>query len=371
MIGDMQNIPFYNAVLDDECEITTISLVENPATELPLFTFSSEKEPLMFSIADNNKHNIISCIVRTDYPIYRIGISGAPYYLIFSKEVSRELCRRLMRDGYHNCISKDHDGQLIEGIQLEEVFIKDEERGISPTGYEDAADGSLFGIYHITDEELWRECVEGKFGGVSLESYLSLAPVGEKPKEIIDTRRIGHSVKTENFNFINMNKLRDKIVKMLLKFDSVSTDKADLFYDHEGELVVGDEVYTYDDAGERVAVEDGDYISDGHIYVIKDSKVEEIKEVETPNEEETKEEMEETVEEVNVDTPVVEEPKEEDKIAPLEARIAELEARIAELEAKIESIAKEPVAEPVVEEFEKVTKREASTNKYVRMFGAR
>lgn len=357
-----KGLPVYTAGLDEECEITTISLVESPAMELPLFTFGEEKAPLQFSIADEGKHNIISCIVRVDYPIYRIGSSGFGYYMIFQSPTALELCRRLMRDGYHNCVSKDHDGQLIEGIQLEEVFIKDVKRGISPSGYEDAADGSLFGIYHITDEELWKECVEGKFGGVSLESYLTLEPADETPKENI-FNKFNNGI-FEKYNFFNM-KLRDKIVKMLLKFDSVSTDKADLFYDHEGELAVGDEVYSYDESGERTAVEDGEYVSDGYVYVIKDSKVEEIREKETPIEEEV-----EAEEAVIVDTPVVEEVK-PTADPELIARIDALEARIAELEAKIETISKEPVTEPVVEEFEKVSKRDSSTNKYVRMFSAK
>lgn len=153
-----------------------------------------------------------------------------------------------------------------------------------------------------------------------------------------------------------MNKLRDKLAKLLLKFDSVSTDKADLFYDHEGELVVGDEVYTYDANGDRASVEDGDYESDGYVYVIKEGKVEEIREKEPAADPAPKEDV--TAEEVEIEVPSTPDPAvPEDVITPaieaLTKKIAELEERLAALEEKV----KEPVAAPIVEEFNKINLR--------------
>lgn len=156
-----------------------------------------------------------------------------------------------------------------------------------------------------------------------------------------------------------MNKLRDKLAKLLLKFDSVSTDKADLFYDHEGELVVGDEVYTYDANGDRASVEDGDYESDGYVYVIKEGKVEEIREKEpaadpadpmdAPKEDVTAEEVEIEVPDPSIPAGDVITPA----IEALAKKIAELEERLAALEEKV----KEPVVEPIVEEFNKINLR--------------
>ena len=168
------NLPLYLANVDDEsCTITTISLVENPAMQLPMYCFGEQKPIMKFSL-DESKHCFISCIVRTDFPIYRVDAAGNEFYIVFDKETSKRLCQKLLRDGFQQNISLDHNGELISGIELQEVFIKDSSKGISPVGFEDAADGSLFGIYHVSDENLWRECIEGRFGGVSLESYLHL-----------------------------------------------------------------------------------------------------------------------------------------------------------------------------------------------------
>ena len=169
------NLPLFSvSVEDDECTITTISLVENPAMQLPMYCFADEKNIQKFAIQDESKHCFISCIVRCDYPIYRVDAAGNEFYIVFDKETSKRLCQKLLRDGFQQNISLDHNGELISGIELQEVFLKDSEHGINPSGYDDVADGSLFGIYHVSDENLWNDCIEGRFGGVSLESYLHL-----------------------------------------------------------------------------------------------------------------------------------------------------------------------------------------------------
>lgn len=167
--------PLYLVNVDgEECTITTISLVENPAMLAPMYCFGEQKPIMKFSL-DESKHCFISCIVRTDFPIYRIDDEGNEFYIMFDKEASEKLCQKLLRDGFQQNVSLDHNGQLISGIELQEVFLKDTEHGINPSGFEDVSEGSLFGIYHVSDENLWKECVEGRFGGVSLESYLCLS----------------------------------------------------------------------------------------------------------------------------------------------------------------------------------------------------
>ena len=160
-----------------------------------------------------------------------------------------------------------------------------------------------------------------------------------------------------------MSKLRDKLAKMLLKFDSISTDKADLFYDHEGELVVGDEVYTYNEAGDRVPVADGEYLSDNIVYDIENSKVTEIKRFEAPDP--VKEDLEAAPEAAPEEMPKEEMPKEEmpkedpkvteleSKVTELESKVTELVAKMAELTAKVET----PVVDPIAEVFSAATTR--------------
>lgn len=352
------NRPVFLVNVDaDDCTITTISLVDDPAMELPMYCF--DKEIVSFSMQDEMQHNIISCIVRTDYPILRLTADGNPYYIVFNKETSKKLCQKLMKDGFQQCISLDHNGKLIEGIQLQEVFIKDSNRGISPVGFEEAAEGSLFGVYHITDDELWKDCIEGRFGGVSLESYIDLQKFNK-----IDNK------KTKNI----MSKIKDALKRLLMEFNTLSTDKAELYWEEDTELMVGYKVFVEDESGNKVPAMDGEYISDENKIKVAGGVVTEIekKEIDDMPAEVPAEKKEDVMEE-----PAVEEPKEQpaeqpaeqpkddntEKVAELEKKISDLEAKIADLETKIAEIATAPAAAPVVDEFENIKKRETTGDK--------
>lgn len=57
-----------------------------------------------------------------------------------------------------------------------ECFIKDSEKGISPTGFEDVPEGSLFCTFKVEDEKLWNEIVNtDHFNGFSLEGVFNLS----------------------------------------------------------------------------------------------------------------------------------------------------------------------------------------------------
>lgn len=351
------NIPVFAVNVESEdCTITTISLVDEPAMELQMQMFD-KKETVKFSLQDEVKHNIVSCIVRTDFPILRLTPEGNPYYIVFNRETSEILCQRLMKDGFQQNISLDHNGKLIEGIQLQEVFIKDSNRGISPIGFEEAAEGSLFGVYHITDDALWKDCIEGRFGGVSLESYIDLQKFNK--------------IKNNRFN---MNKIKNILRKLLLEFNSLSTNIAELYWEEDTELMVGYKVFVEDESGNKVPAIDGEYISDENKIKVAGGVVTEIerREVDDMPVNVPAEKKEDVMEE-----PAVEEPKEQpveqpaeqpkddntEKVAELEKKVADLEAKIADLEAKIAEIATTPAAAPVVDEFENIKKRETTGDK--------
>ncbi len=352
-------IPVFAVNVDSEdCTITTISLVDEPAMELQMQMFD-KKETVKFSLQDEVKHNIVSCIVRTDFPILRLTPEGNPYYIVFNRETSEILCQRLMRDGFQQNISLDHNGKLIEGIQLQEVFIKDSNRGISPVGFEEAAEGSLFGVYHITDDQLWKDCLDGKFGGVSLESYIDLQKFNK-----IDNK------KTKNI----MSKIKDALKRLLMEFNTLSTDKAELYWEEDTELMVGYKVFVEDESGNKVPAMDGEYISDENKIKVAGGVVTEIerREVDDMPVNVPAEKKEEVMEE-----PAVEEPKEQpaeqpaeqpkddntEKVAELEKKVADLEEKIAELETKLAEIATTPAAAPVVDEFENIKKRGTTGDK--------
>ena len=133
---------------------------------------------------------------------------------------------------------------------------------------------------------------------------------------------------------------RLKLAKLLLKFAEVETDKGLLT--HEGELVVGNEVFIEKD-GELIPAEDGEYVAEDKTIVVKDGKIAEIvmKEDEQPV----------PIEGEDVENPTDNTIKEDEK----DLKIAELEAVIAEKDNEIESLKAE------IEEMK--TKLQMSTDK--------
>ena len=348
------NIPIFAVNVDDPgCSISTMSLVDDPAMSIDMVCFSKEQK-MNFSIQDESKHNILTCLVRVDFPILRLTEDGNPYYIVFNKENAKVLCQRLMTDGMQQNISLQHNGKLIQGIQLQEVFIKDSSLGISPVGFEDAADGSLMGVYHIEDEALWNDCIEGRFKGISIESLLGIEEFKKKCNK-----------KTKKNN---MSKIKEMLKKLLMEFNSLSTNIAELYWEEDTELMVGYKVFVEDESGNKVPAMDGEYISDENKIKVAGGTVTEIERreiddmpVNVPPVEKKEAMAEPAVEEPKAE-PAPEEPKEEpkddntEKVAEMEKKIAELEAKLADLEAKIAEIATAPAAQPVMDEFENIKK---------------
>lgn len=350
------NIPVFAINVDDpECSISTMSLVDDPAMSIDMVCFSKEQK-MNFSIQDESQHNILTCLVRVDFPILRATEDGNPYYIVFNKDTAKVLCQRLMTDGMQQNISLQHNGKLIDGIQLQEVFIKDSNRGISPVGFEEAADGSLMGVYHITDEQLWNDCKEGRFKGISIESLLGIEEFKKKCNK-----------KTKKNS---MSKIKDALKRLLMEFNTLSTNIAELYWEEDTELMVGYKVFVEDESGNKVPAMDGEYISDENKIKVAGGTVTEIERrevddmpVNVPVEKKEDTMAEPAVEEPAKEEPVVEEPAMEepkddntDKVAELETRIADLESKIAELESKLAEIATTPAAQPVMDEFENIKK---------------
>lgn len=347
-------IPVFSVNVDDPgCSISTMSLVDDPAMSIDMVCFSKEQK-MNFSIQDESQHNILTCLVRVDFPILRLTEDGNPYYIVFNKDTAKVLCQRLMTDGMQQNISVDHNGKLIQGIHLQEVFIKDSSLGISPVGFEDAADGSLMGVYHIEDDALWNDCIEGRFKGISIESLLGIEEFKKKCNKKIKKN--------------NMNKLKEMLKKLLLEFNSLSTNVAELYWEEDTELMVGYKVFVEDESGNKVPAMDGEYISDENKIKVAGGTVTEIERrevddmpVNVPEEKKDVMEepaMEEPAKEEPKEEPAMEEPKDDntEKVAELEKKVADLETKLADLEAKLAEIATTPAAQPIIDEFENIRK---------------
>ena len=178
-------IPIFDAFLKDEDldGISCISIVDEPAMEKEMMVFEKQKKPIMFSVQDELQHKITSVVIRCNYPIYRIDELGKEYYIRFGREVIDQLAEKYSKDGLLNCVSVQHNGELLSDIVMTEMYIKNTEKGINPIGFEDIEDYSLFATFKINNEDVWNRIVQGEFGGLSMEVMLDLQPTDEFVEE--------------------------------------------------------------------------------------------------------------------------------------------------------------------------------------------
>lgn len=183
----LKNIPIYNAeILDAECGIDRISLVNDPAVDAYFVSFSKDKIQQMFTTNEEQKM-ITGVVMRCDYPIYRNDEHLGEYYINFSADVIKQMAQKLLRDNNQNNVNIEHMfNSDVEGVEMVELFIKDRNKGKNPTGFEDINDGSLFATFKVDNQEIWQQIKNGTFKGYSLEGLFNYVIPDNNTDEVVE-----------------------------------------------------------------------------------------------------------------------------------------------------------------------------------------
>lgn len=372
-------IPVFEATVENLDEgIMAIALVDFPAVESNFLVFKEQKQTLdlKYAIQDEDKHIITGVVMRANWPIYRYDESYGEYYIFYSPETIKIMAEKMIKDNTQNEINIMHnDDKFVEGVNLVELFIKDSTKGISPAGFEDIEEGSLFATYKVNNDEIWKEIKEGTFRGLSLEGYFSIEP----------SNKFEYN-KDKNTFLQTMNRLFNKFLKSFVKCGSLTTvDDRELYWVGEADLQIGDELFYNEDGQEAIKVEDGEYeLKDGTVIVVTDGLVSEIREADGEKEDSLDDEIEAKKatkceeEEIVDENPeeetkvIVEEPEKselENKVEELESEVEDLMQKMDTLEETLNAILEKPVAEPIVEEFTKVAGSKSENG--IPVFGSR
>ena len=284
MIVTIGGIPVYDAIIsDEETGMFRISLVDDPAVMSNFQAFDAHKKPMMYAIQDEEKRLVRGCIMRSDFPIYRRDEKMGEYYVIYKAEEIRKMAEKYLMEGRQNDVNLMHqEGSDVDGVQMVQYFIKGD--GIQVDGFDDCADGSLFGEFHVVNDSVWDEIKAGTYKGFSLEGVFDLVPEQNKDEiqEIVDLldgafKRI---FKPNTF-MSKLSKFKAALAKMLQEFGNVTTDKGVISWDGDEDLKAGDPVYVEDSEGNRTPAPDGDYKTDDNkVIVVVEGKVSEIKDAE-------------------------------------------------------------------------------------------
>ena len=266
----------------DACGMQRVSLVDRPAVEKNFVAFHKEEQIVKYAVQDEDKQIVRGVLMRADYPILRRDKNLGEFFLVFKPEVIRAMAEKYLKDGNSSNFNLMHeDGSDVEGVDMVQLFIKDTAAGVNPVGFEEIEDGSLFGEFHVNNPDVWAAIKDGTFKGFSIEAVVTY----EAETAVISTEKIQDVIDWLNsFSSNNMDvkkTIKAKLAAMLGKFGNVTTDKATLSWDGDGELEAGMEVYILDADGNRTKPEDGDYTTeDGKVIAVADGIVAEIRDSE-------------------------------------------------------------------------------------------
>ena len=180
----INGLPVYIAQINNTEEgILDISLVDCPAINRDFVLFSQDK--VNFSIQNEEKRIISGVVMLADTPIYRKSPTAGEYYIVFTRDIIEMMVEKMSFEGKLNNITLNHDGQLVEGVTLVELFIKDSSKGLNPTYLPDVTEGSLIASYKVENEDIWNQIKAGEFRGFSLSGIFSAIPSLDQPLDDI------------------------------------------------------------------------------------------------------------------------------------------------------------------------------------------
>lgn len=282
-LATINGIPVYDArVGSDGTGMLRISLVDDPAVCSGFVAMVTERRAQLYRVEDEDKRLVFGVVMRADFPIYRRDGRDGEYYVIYRKETIRQMAEQYLADGRQNEVNLMHrDGSDVGGVQMVQWFIKDGARGLSPDGFGDIADGSLFAEFHVTNDVVWDEVKAGTYKGFSLEGVFDFVPDRNQERVDRDAARAGEFGRQTNFVKMRISKIKAALAKVLAQFGSVTTDKGVLVWDGDEDLKEGDVVSVEAEDGSTSQAEDGEYRTpDNKTIVVTDGKVAEIRDPE-------------------------------------------------------------------------------------------
>lgn len=306
-----KNLDIYEAIIEDEGDgITFISLVNDPATESNWLAYNKQRQPMQFQVADEEQRILLGVIMRADFPMYRVGTSGYEYYIKYSKETIAKMARKMLDDKTFNYVDTEHNNQCVDGVKLEELFIKDVDKGINPVGFDDIENGSLFGKYRVQNDKVWANVKAGKFKGFSLEGYFG----------VIESKFIKQK---------NHMSLLEQLKKLLTEFKAFET-KEGVTLEVDGDTL---------GVGQMVDVPDGTYHTDTVTVKVEKGVITEVETLEADDI--VEDVVEDVVEDMAEEPEPMVEPETTEETETQPSEMEELRALVQQIVDEIDKIKKQ------------------------------
>jgi len=135
-----------------------------------------QKFNFQFAIQSEEQRIISGPLMVANQRIKRYDEERGEYEVFFSPATIKKIAIKLAKKGFQNNVNLMHSADMqLQGVTLFEIFQSDKERGIMPMkGFEDLADGSLFGSMYVDNDQAWQLIKEGKVKGFSVEGNFGM-----------------------------------------------------------------------------------------------------------------------------------------------------------------------------------------------------
>jgi hypothetical protein len=183
-----------NENLEDDAEVSFVSLVNRPAIQRNWNAFSENQK---FQIVSEEKRIISGVVMLSDSPIYRNDNANGEYYVVFSKDTIFKIVQKFFKKGFQSNVNLQHSSKdIVSNVTMFESFISDKERGILPMkGFENTPDGSWFGSFKVDDDNVWEMVKSGEIKGFSVEGIFEYTRKESKEEQLLqDIKKILSSI---------------------------------------------------------------------------------------------------------------------------------------------------------------------------------
>lgn len=150
-----------------------VAVVDDPAILRMWQSFAAQK--VSYQIASQDRKIVMGPLMIPNMPIFRSDDVHGEHYVMYSKESIEKIVRKFFRQKNTGNVNLMHlPAATTNEIYMIESFIIDSSRGITaPKGFDNLPDGTWFGSYQITNDEIWKAVQDGTFRGFSVEGYFT------------------------------------------------------------------------------------------------------------------------------------------------------------------------------------------------------
>lgn len=152
---------------DDTDEVFAVSFVAEPAIERD-FVYMNKAE-VKFTAVDEDQHLVAGPLLIPDKKILRLDEQNNPYHVYFTADTIKEIAQKYLQKRYNDKVTYEHTTPVKDVSLVESWVVANSTKDKSNVYNFTMPKGTWFGIFKVSNPQLWKDIKEGKIKGFSIE----------------------------------------------------------------------------------------------------------------------------------------------------------------------------------------------------------